>query len=149
MPSQPASPEPSPPAAPSTLPEVFGRYHIRQPLGGGGWGRVYLAHDTILDRLVALKIPHFPPGSGPEFLQRFAAHDPGSERFFKRAKTPGKQLFDLPRFVLWRLEQAGVGEAEWLERDTCADETLFFSNRRAFQRGEADYGRLLSAIAIA
>jgi YfiH family protein len=85
---------------------------------------------------------------GPEFLHRFSAHDPGSERFFKRAPAPGKHLFDLPRFVLWRLEQAGVGEAEWLERDTCADEALFFSNRRAFKRGEADYGRLLSAISL-
>ena len=25
---------------------------------------------------------------------------------------------------------------------------LFFSNRRAFKRGEADYGRLLSAIVL-
>jgi YfiH family protein len=85
---------------------------------------------------------------GPEFLQRFAAHDPGSELFFKPAPEPGKQLFDLPRFVLWRLEQAGVGEAEWLGCDTCAEEAEFFSNRRAFKRGEADYGRLLSAISL-
>jgi YfiH family protein len=85
---------------------------------------------------------------GPEFLQRFAAHDPGSERFFKPAQAPDKHLFDLPRFVLWRLEQAGVGDAEWIGRDTCAEEALFFSNRRAFKRGEPDYGRLLSAIVI-
>jgi YfiH family protein len=85
---------------------------------------------------------------GPEFLQRFAAHDPGSERFFKPAAAADKHLFDLPRFVLWRLEQAGV-DAEWIGRDTCAEEALFFSNRRAFKRGEPDYGRLLSAIVVA
>jgi copper oxidase (laccase) domain-containing protein len=56
--------------------------------------------------------------------------------------------FDLPAFVLWRLEAAGVGRAEWIGRDTCAEESLFFSNRRAFKRGEADYGRLMSAIVL-
>ena len=57
-------------------------------------------------------------------------------------------MFDLPGFVLWRLEQAGVGEAAWTGHDTCADEARFFSNRRAFQRGEPDFGRLMSAITL-
>ena len=38
--------------------------------------------------------------------------------------------------------------AEPMGRDTCADENLFFSNRRGFLRGESDYGRLLSAIML-
>jgi YfiH family protein len=85
---------------------------------------------------------------GLEFLERFAHHDPGSERYFAKASTPEKRLFDLPRFVLWRLEQAGVAGAEWIGADTCAEEAQFFSNRRAFQRNEADYGRLISAIVL-
>jgi YfiH family protein len=103
-------------------------------------------------RIVAAVGPCIGPDSyevGVEFLARFAAHDPGSERFFKPAQDADKRLFDLPSFVLWRLEQAGVGDAEWVGCDTCADEARFFSNRRAFKRGEADYGRLLSAIALA
>ncbi|HWE44932.1 MAG TPA: peptidoglycan editing factor PgeF [Caulobacteraceae bacterium] len=83
---------------------------------------------------------------GLEFLERFTAVDPESARFFKPGATADKRLFDLPGFVLWRLEEAGVGDAEWVGCDTCADEVRFFSNRRAFKRGEPDYGRLLSAI---
>ena len=55
---------------------------------------------------------------------------------------------DLPAFVLGRLRAAGVGTCEWIGRDTCAEPDHFFSNRRAFKEGEADYGRLLSAIAL-
>jgi YfiH family protein len=85
---------------------------------------------------------------GLEFQDRFVHHDPDSVRFFAPAPVADKRLFDLPGFVLWRLEQAGVADAVWIGRDTCAEEDEFFSNRRAFKRGEPDYGRLLSAIAL-
>ncbi len=62
--------------------------------------------------------------------------------------APGKRQFDLPGFVLSRLAQAGVAGAEWVGRDTCTEEDLFYSNRRAFKAGEPDYGRLLSAIML-
>jgi YfiH family protein len=85
---------------------------------------------------------------GADFEERFAHHDPGSERFFIPGSAPDKRLFDLPAFVLWRLEQAGVGQAAWTGHDTRADEVRFFSNRRAFLNGEPDFGRLMSAIAL-
>jgi polyphenol oxidase len=84
---------------------------------------------------------------GPEFLDRFLGQDPANCRFF----APGEDdrlRFDLPAFVLARLEAAGVGEAAWLGACTYSDPARFYSYRRKTKTGEADYGRLISAIAL-
>jgi eukaryotic-like serine/threonine-protein kinase len=47
------------PRFPIKLSKRFGRYRIIKRLGRGAMGSVYLAHDTQLDRRVALKVPHF------------------------------------------------------------------------------------------
>lgn len=88
---------------------------------------------------------------GAEFRDRFEEVDPAFARFFHAGhagEAKGKSLFDLPAFVLARLRAAGIGQAEWIGRDTFADDAHFFSNRRAFKRQEADYGRLLSAVML-
>jgi hypothetical protein len=96
------------------------------------------------------------PCIGPEsyeveadFMERFTAAAPANERFFRPGAAEERRMFDLPGYVRAQLADAGVERAEWIGRDTCAEEALFFSNRRAFKRGEADYGRLLSAIVLA
>ena len=38
--------------------QVVGKYKILQPIGSGGFGTVYLAEDTWIDKKVALKVPH-------------------------------------------------------------------------------------------
>lgn len=102
-------------------------------------------------RMVAAVGPCIGPKSyevGLEFLERFVEADAANARFFAAAEGADKRLFDLPAFVLERLRAAGVERCEWVGRDTCTEEDLFFSNRRAFKRGEGDYGRLLSAIVL-
>ena len=38
--------------------QVIGKYRILSPLGSGGFGAVYLAQDTWIDKKVAIKVPH-------------------------------------------------------------------------------------------
>src|SRR6185295_19620813 len=38
--------------------QTLGKYKIIEPLGSGGFGTVYLAEDTWIDKKVALKVPH-------------------------------------------------------------------------------------------
>jgi YfiH family protein len=85
---------------------------------------------------------------GADYQEWFEHHDAGSGRFFAPGASPDKRQFDLPGFVLWRLEQAGVGDAAWTGDDTRADAARFYSNRRAYLNGEPDFGRLMSAITL-
>lgn len=102
-------------------------------------------------RIVAVVGPTIAQASyevGADYQERFEHHDPGAGRFFAPGEAPDKRLFDLPGFVLWRLEQAGVAEAAWTGHDTRTDAVRFYSNRRAYLNGEADFGRMMSAISL-
>jgi serine/threonine protein kinase/Tol biopolymer transport system component len=55
----------------------LGRYEIRQKIGAGGMGEVYLAHDEQLDRKVALKV----------LLPEFCCDPERTERFKLEAKA--------------------------------------------------------------
>jgi YfiH family protein len=85
---------------------------------------------------------------GVEFERVFLTRDLDNRRFFALGGSAEKRRFDLPGFVSSRLAAAGVGSIHSMERDTCADEKDFFSNRRAHKRSEPDYGRLMSVITV-
>jgi serine/threonine protein kinase/tetratricopeptide (TPR) repeat protein len=60
-----------------TLPQRLGHYDILRPLGSGGMGEVYVAHDPILGRKVAIKI----------LPQRLATDTDALARFTQEAKS--------------------------------------------------------------
>src|SRR5438270_7138937 len=69
--SEPES-NPSAPSAPiKELSGRIGKYDIVKPLGKGAMGVVYLAHDTDLERDVALKVMVAQIADDPELKQRF------------------------------------------------------------------------------
>src|SRR3977135_444095 len=66
------SEQPEPTAgAPKELSGKIGKYEILKPLGKGAMGVVYLAHDTILERDVALKVMVSQIADDPELKSRF------------------------------------------------------------------------------
>jgi len=75
----------------------FGKYEIRNKLGSGATSDVYLALDTILDRLVALKI----------LKPALVSDQQGFARFTKEAQTAGKLFHDHIATVFDMGEESG------------------------------------------
>ncbi|MBR2537422.1 MAG: peptidoglycan editing factor PgeF [Hyphomicrobium sp.] len=86
---------------------------------------------------------------GAEFEAGVLERDPTSGPFFAMSAAAAKPHFDLPGYILSRLQTAGVTNIVNEARCTHADESLFFSYRRTTQRKEPDYGRQISAIVVA
>lgn len=104
------------------------------------------------ERIAAAIGPTIGPASyevGPEFVARFEAAGDDAARFFRPAAREGHAMFDLPAYAAARLSAMGLASVQDLGVDTYADEARFFSYRRATHGGEADYGRLISAIVLA
>lgn len=85
---------------------------------------------------------------GPEFPERFTDADSANAQFFSRTQRPSHFMFDLPGYLESRLKAERVGLVVNLSLCTFGNEQRFFSYRRATHRGEKDYGRLISAIAL-
>jgi anti-anti-sigma factor len=67
----------SPPSESPPNPEYIGRYKVIRRLGGGTYGDVYLAHDGVMDRQVAVKVPS----------ARLLATERAKEEFLREARS--------------------------------------------------------------
>ncbi len=99
-----------------SLPAMFGRYRVESLLGKGAMGAVYRAHDTQLDRPVALKLSHLPEDivfelrermlqearaaaalSNPHICRVYDVGEIGGTRFIAMELIEGRALADYIR----------------------------------------------------
>lgn len=85
---------------------------------------------------------------GAEFVTRFQDGAPENAVYFRPSDKAGHAMFDLPAYIVARLTRAGVARAVNLDVCTYGSEDRLYSYRRMTHRGEADYGRQMSAIAL-
>lgn len=103
------------------------------------------------DRIVAVAGPSIAHESyevGEDMRAECLAHKPGLEGHFVPSDREGHYRFDLVGSVRHCLACAGIRASGAIGRDCYAEETMFFSYRRATHRREPDYGRQLSAILL-
>jgi polyphenol oxidase len=83
-----------------------------------------------------------------DFEKRFLDDSPTNVAFFQAGKDEDHVHFNLPRYCLNRLKNAGIVHSEVVELCTYSNESHFFSYRRSVHRNEPDYGRQISAIVV-
>ncbi|MEZ5921269.1 MAG: peptidoglycan editing factor PgeF [Parvularculaceae bacterium] len=86
---------------------------------------------------------------GLDLVQAFTEKHPSAEKFFAAGASPEKRQLDLAGFGRWRLAESGVEMMDDLGVCTINAAEHYFSYRMSRRRGEPDYGRNLSAIALA
>jgi YfiH family protein len=84
-----------------------------------------------------------------EFRDKFLELGLRNRKFFTVSDKEAHYHFDLEGYAAHRLAAAGVGTVEKLGVCTYPPENGFFSFRRTTHAGEPDYGRQISAIALA
>ena len=125
----------------------------------GAFGGVVEATVTAMEglgasrvRIIAALGPTIGPSAyevGPEFVARLMQESANHARFFSPSGRDSHAMFNLPGFIAEKAHEAGIGHFTDLALCTCSDEKRFYSYRRTTHRKEPDYGRLISAIALA
>lgn len=120
------------------------------------------AHSGVLENTIAAMEalgavrPRIAAAVGPTIAQGSYEVDDSFRAAFSEtdsplfvAGRPGHWQFDLPAYAMRRLRAAGLVHVDNLALDTYALEDRYYSFRRATHRGEPNYGRQLSCVALA
>jgi YfiH family protein len=81
-----------------------------------------------------------------EFYQMFLEQNVKNANYFIDSINKNHLMFDLPQYCYDKLQKYDIKNTDDLKMDTYADEENFFSNRRAYHKGEKDFGRNISLI---
>lgn len=84
-----------------------------------------------------------------DFRRQFVEDEAETATLFIPSNRPAHWRFDLAGYIDRRLAAMAIGKVIVLPHDTFPDEEKFFSFRRVTLNGGGDYGRMLSAIALA
>jgi formylglycine-generating enzyme required for sulfatase activity len=148
-----------------TPPDAFDEFRLESPIGRGGMGVVFLAHDTLLDRRVAVKFiaaSHPDPWARETFVTEaralarlqhtnivnvFSVGEVSGRPYIVSEYVAGRSLAELPLPVPWRRVLAlGVGLARGLaaaHRQGVLHRDLKPSNALVTEEGEVkllDFG---------
>ena len=83
-----------------------------------------------------------------EFFNQFVAQDPIFTRFFTDGDRAEHYQFDLPAFIIYRLQEAGIRQIQSLNLDTYVDDKRFYSFRRGTHLGAQENGRILTIVGM-
>jgi polyphenol oxidase len=103
------------------------------------------------ENIIAVLGPTISQGAyevGPEFPKPFLQQNSSHQKYFIPSLRNDHYMFDLPAYLVDRMKAFGISRVHDLALCTYADESRFFSYRRATHRAEKDYGRLISAVAL-
>jgi polyphenol oxidase len=84
---------------------------------------------------------------GADFEARLLARDTAGAAFFTPGQNSEKRQFDLPGYIMMRLQRVGVAGVD-TGLCTYANPERFFSYRRTTHHHEPDYGRQISALCL-